>query len=655
MPKGNHSEKIANIFFQNMSDAIKHECGIAMIRLLKPLKYYWEKYGTPIYGFNKLFLLMEKQHNRGQDGVGIGSVKIGVPPGEHFMFRERNASPNGLAEIFNEQFEIYNDKVKRGIIHPEFPETVKSNFDYAAELLIGHLRYGASGTRDLNHCQPSCRKSTWPARNLMLMGNFNITNTDELHKKLVNKGVHPIFCSDTQAVFEEISFHLDIEHAEIYKELRDTGVAGEDILRMMNEKLNPVRIVSNAAKDWDGGFTIAGAIGNGDAFVLRDANGIRPCYYIKNDELIAFASERVPLMTVFEASQDEIKEVAPGHVFVIKGDGTCVERPIMPAKERKSCTFERIYFSRGNDPEIYEERKALGAALCPKLFESIGHDFKNSVFSYIPNTAEIAYYGMMSGLRVMRREQVKKALLELAQSGRALTEEDINTYVMDNWPRGEKVAHKDIKLRTFISQEKDRIQLASHVYDITYGIVEPKDTLVCLDDSIVRGTTLKRQILRILSRPNPKKIVIASTAPQIRYPDCYGIDMCELGTFIAFQATIKLTKEAGNSALITDVYRKCIAQRDKDPSEMKNYVKELYDQFTTDQITKKVAELCYPQNIEWKGELEIVFQTIEDLHKAIPSCSGDWFFTGDYPTAGGYKVLNNAFINYYENKEGRAY
>lgn len=638
-----------------MSDPIKHECGIALIRLLKPLKYYWQKYGTPIYGFNKLFLLMEKQHNRGQDGAGIGAVKIGVPPGENFIFRSRNAASNGLSEIFRDQLEIYNDKVRKGIIHPDFPDTVKSNFDYGAELLIGHLRYGTSGNYDKNTCHPFWRKSTWPARNLMLVGNFNITNTEQLNNKLIERGIHPVFSTDTQAILEEICFHLDIEHAEIYRELRDKGIAGEHILEMMNERMNPVRIVSNAAKDWDGGYTIAGAIGNGDAFVLRDAHGIRPCFYLKNDEIIAFASERVPLMTVFEASESDIKEVAPGNVFVIKSDGTTVERSYRPAGKRHSCTFERIYFSRGNDPQIYAERKALGAALCPKLFKSIGENFRDSIFSYIPNTAEIAYYGMMSGLRVIRRKQVKEALKKLAQDGGELTDEFIDTYVMNNWPRGEKIAHKDIKLRTFITQEKDRMQLASHVYDITYGVVEPKDTLVCLDDSIVRGTTLNQQILRILARTNPKKIVIASTAPQVRYPDCYGIDMSEIGKFIAFQAAVKLLKERGNGELIREVYQQCIAQKGKPASEMKNYVKRIYDQFTDDEITAKISELVYPHNIEWKGEVEIVYQTVEDLHKSIPSCDGDWFFTGNYPTPGGYMVLNNAYINYYENREGRSY
>ncbi len=638
-----------------MSDSIKHECGIALIRLLKPLKYYKDKYDDPIYGFHKLFLLMEKQHNRGQDGAGIGAVKIGVEPGQNYIYRERNAKPNGLSEIFTDQFEKYAENIKKGIIHPEFIDTVKANFDYAAELLIGHLRYGTSGSYHKSSCHPFFRKSTWPARNLMLVGNFNITNTKELNNDLIERGIHPVFSTDTQAILEEICFQLDIEHAEIYRELRDEGIAGEDILRMMNERLNPLRIVSNAAKTWDGGYTIAGAIGNGDAFVLRDANGIRPCFYYKNDELIAFASERVPLMTVFEAEEEDIKEVAPGNVFVMKCDGTCYEHSYRKAGERKSCTFERIYFSRGNDPQIYRERKALGAALCPKLIESIDNDFKHAVFSYIPNTAETAYYGMMSGLRVIRRQEVRDELLELAKSDRPLTPEIIEKLVMDNWPRGEKIAHKDIKLRTFISQEKDRTQLASHVYDITYGVVSPKDVLVCLDDSIVRGTTLKRQILRILSRTNPKKIVIASTAPQIRYPDCYGIDMSEIGKFIAFQAAIKLLKETGNSEVVKEVYRLCVEQKDKPANEMVNHVRKIYDRFTDDEITKKVSELVYPKNVEWNGEVEIVFQTIDDLHKSITSCTGDWYFTGDYPTPGGYKVLNNAFINYYENREGRSY
>ena len=624
---------------------------IALIRLLKPLKYYQEKYDTPLWGFNKLFLLMEKQHNRGQDGAGIGAVKIGVPAGAPYMFRERNVEANALSKVFGEQLEIYNEKVRKGVIFPEFPDTVKANFDYEAEVLMGHLRYGSKGSYGKISCPPFVRKSTWPARNLMLIGNFDITNANELCNELVNFGIHPIHNANSRVALEEITYHLDIAHGEIYRELRNEGVSGPKILQMMNERLNPLRIVSQAAKDWDGGYAIAGAIGNGDCFVLRDPNGIRPCYYYKNDEIVAFASERVSLMTVFEASADDVKEVAPGSAYVVHRDGTCEEHEYRKAGEKTACSFERLYFSRGNDPEIYQERKALGASLCEKVCNSINNDFKNSVFSYIPNTAEMAYYGMMSEMRKIRRRQVKSALEDVVAKKGEITSELLDSLIMDNWPRCEKIAHKDIKMRTFISNEKDRMTLASHVYDITYGVVKPTDNLVCLDDSIVRGTTLNQQILRILGRMNPKKIIIASTAPQVRYPDCYGIDMSELGKFIAFQAAIKLTKERGNKELIREVYQKCIAQRNKPTCELVNYVKEIYDQFTDDEITKKIVEMVYPTKGEWHGELDIVFQTIEDLHKAVPTCSGDWFFSGKFPTPGGYKVLNNAYINYYENKE----
>ncbi len=638
-----------------MSDPIKHECGIALVRLLKPLGYYQEKYGSPLYGFNKLFLLMEKQHNRGQDGAGIGAVKIGIAPGHRFMFRDRNVSSNALPEIFQGQLKEYQKMVRKGIIHPEFPDTVKENFDYGAELLVGHLRYGTSGNYGISTCHPFYRKSTWPARNLMLVGNFNITNTAELNAKLIERGIHPVFSTDTQAILEEISFHLDIEHGEIYRELRDKGVSGEKILQMMNERLNPERVVSKAAHEWDGGYVIAGIIGNGDSFVLRDPHGIRPCHYIQNDEVIAFASERVPLMTVFDAKESDVHELEPGTTFVIKSDGTVRQNRFTPKTEKTSCMFERIYFSRGNDPEIYRERKAMGEALCSSILKSVGGDFKNTIFSYIPNTAEIAYYGLMSGMRKIRRSQVREAIAQKLASGEKLLDADFESLILDNWPRGEKIAHKDIKMRTFISREKDRMQLASHVYDISYGVVEPKDNLVCLDDSIVRGTTLKQQILRILSKTNPKKIVIASTAPQIRYPDCYGIDMSELGKFIAFQAAVRLCKETGKKDLIKDVYYLCAEQEHKDPSEMQNYVKLIYEPFTVEEISRKVAEFVYPQNIDWCGSVDIVYQTIEDLHKAVPSCTGDWYFTGNYPTPGGYRVLNRAYMNYYESKEGRSY
>lgn len=638
-----------------MSDAIKHECGIALVRLLKPISYYQEKYGSALYGFNKLFLLMEKQHNRGQDGAGIGAVKIGMEPGKQFMFRERSTKSNALSAIFGNQLAKYEEMVKEGVIHPEFPATVKENFDFCAELLIGHLRYGTSGQNDKALCHPFFRKSTWPSRNVMLVGNFNITNTDELNRKLIERGTHPIFSSDTQAIMEEICYHLDMEHSEIYRKLRDEGYCGDDVLKLMADRLNPVDIIRNAAKDWDGGYTIAGVLGNGDSFVLRDRNAIRPCYYLQNDEIIAFASERVALMTIFDENEENIHELEPGHIFVVMHNGHVVDEVYREPGKKESCTFERIYFSRGNDPEIYQERKRLGAALVPQILKSVNDDFKNSVFSYIPNTAEMAYYGMLHELRVVRRNEVKNEILNYVNSGKQITPEVLDKLILDNWPRGEKVVHKDIKLRTFISSEKDRMQMASHVYDITYGVVSKDDTLVCLDDSIVRGTTLRQQILRILSRLNPKKIVIASTAPQIRYPDCYGIDMSDIGKFVAFQAAVKLLKERGLKDLLRDVYQLCFEQSQKDPREMKNYVKMVYEPFSDDEISKKIAEMVYPPNVSWNGELELVFQSVENLHKSITSCTGDWFFTGDYPTPGGFKVVNRAFMNYYEKKEGRAY
>lgn len=638
-----------------MSDAIKHECGIALVRLLKPISYYQEKYGSALYGFNKLFLLMEKQHNRGQDGAGIGAVKIGMEPGKQFMFRERSTKSNALSSIFGNQLAKYEEMVKDGTIHPEFPSTVKDNFDFCAELLIGHLRYGTSGQNDKALCHPFFRKSTWPSRNVMLVGNFNITNTDELNRKLIERGTHPIFSSDTQAIMEEICYHLDMEHSEIYRKLRDEGYCGDDVLKLMADRLNPVDIIRNAAKDWDGGYTIAGVLGNGDSFVLRDCNGIRPCYYLKNDEIIAFASERVALMTIFDETEENIHELEPGHIFVIMHDGQVVDELYRKPGKKESCTFERIYFSRGNDPEIYQERKRLGAALVPQILKSVNDDFKNSVFSYIPNTAEMAYYGMLHELRIVRRNEVKNEILARINSGEKITSEFLDKLILDNWPRGEKVVHKDIKLRTFISSEKDRMQMASHVYDITYGVVSQNDTLVCLDDSIVRGTTLRQQILRILSRLNPKKIVIASTAPQIRYPDCYGIDMSDIGKFVAFQAAVKLLKERGLKELLLEVYQLCAAQADKDPRDMQNFVKKIYEPFSDDEISKKIAEMVYPPKVSWKGELELVFQSVENLHKSITSCTGDWFFTGDYPTPGGFKVVNRAYMNYFEKKEGRAY
>ncbi len=637
-----------------MSDFLKHECGIAMIRLLKPLGYYQEKYGTPLYGFNQLFLLMEKQHNRGQDGAGIGCVKLDVAPGQPYMARERSIKTNPMTRIFHEQLSDYQRKVDNGIIHPEFANSVKDHFDFGGEILMGHLRYGTSGVYSSKNCHPFVRQSNWPTKNLMLAGNFTITNEKDLNNDLINRGQHPIFGTDTQAVLEEIGFHLDEAHDAIYHRMRDQNMEGKRIPRVISQELDPVRILRRAAADWDGGYAIAGLIGNGDSFVMRDPKGIRPCFYFQNDEVIAFASERVALMTIFDQPIENVCELEPGTATVIKSDGRIYCEPFTEKQEQTPCSFERIYFSRGNDQDIYQERKALGGALKDQVVKAIDNDFANSVFSFVPNTAETAYYGLLESLRLHRRQEVKDKLLEAQRAG-TLDEQLIDELIMGNWPRGEKVAHKDIKLRTFISQEKGRAKLVSHVYDITYGVVQPKDCLVCIDDSIVRGTTLKESILKILGKTNPRKIVIASTAPQIRYPDCYGIDMSELGKFIAFNAAVELTKEDGNEDLLQEVYQACIAQADKPANEMVNHVARIYDRYTDEQISAKIAELVYPKAGAWKGELEVVFLPVPKMKEAIPFHNGDWYFTGDYPTPGGYSTLNRAYINYYEKKDGRAY
>lgn len=637
-----------------MSDFLKHECGIAMIRLLKPLAYYQEKYNTPLYGFNQLFLLMEKQHNRGQDGAGIGCVKLNVAPGKPYMARERTIKQNSLARIFKGQLKAYQKKVDRGIIHPEFPETVKEQFEFGGEILLGHLRYGTSGIYSSTSCHPYVRQSNWPTKNLMLAGNFTITNEKDLNNALINRGQHPIFGTDTQAVLEEIGFHLDEAHDAIYHKMRDQNVEGKCIPGIISKELDPARILRKACADWDGGYAISGLIGNGDSFVMRDPRGIRPCYYFQNDEVIAFASERVALMTIFDQPFENVREVEPGCVIVIKSDGSIYTERYAEPRPLTPCSFERIYFSRGNDAEIYRERKALGGALLDQVVRAIDNNFTDSVFSFVPNTAETAYHGLLEALRLHRRREVRDTLLEAQKTG-TLDETMIERLIMGNWPRGEKIAHKDIKLRTFISQEEGRAKLVSHVYDITYGVVGEQDCLVCIDDSIVRGTTLKESILKILSRTNPRKIVIASTAPQIRYPDCYGIDMSELGKFIAFKATVELIKDDGSDDLLLDVYQDCITQAKLPADEMVNHVKRLYERYTHEQVAAKIAELVYPKNIAWAGELEIIYLPVEKMREAIPIHNGDWYFTGDYPTPGGIATVNQAYINYYENKAGRSY
>lgn len=631
---------------------LTHECGIALVRLLKPLSYYQEKYGSPLWGFTKLFLLMEKQHNRGQDGAGVACVKLDPPPGEPFMFRERNVKANPLDKIFRGLLTQYSDQVDAGIIHPEFAETVKKNFDFGGELLMGHLRYGTSGGYNLSSCHPFFRRSPWPTRNLALCGNFNLTNTAELNDSLIAMGQHPIIATDTQAMLEKIGFFLDEEHEDIYRFLRSRDLTGAALSQRISEDLDLTRVLTRASQKWDGGYAIAGLIGNGDAFVARDPSGIRPAYYFQNDEVVAFASERAPLMTVFDLGLEQVNEVKPGHVVVIKRRGTITEQAFTAPLPRASCSFERIYFSRGNDFDIYRERKALGAGLAEQVIKSINHDWANTVFNFIPNTAEVAYYGLMSALRERRRDEVKAAILKASQEG-TLTESLLDDLILRNWPRGEKVVSKDIKIRTFIGQEGMRNQLASHVYDITYGSVKPGDKLVCVDDSIVRGTTLRRSILRILSRLNPGKIVIVSTAPQIRYPDCYGIDMSEIGKFIAFEAAVELLRERGKSDLLEEVYEACRDEIAKNGTI--NQVRKIYESFTPEEISKKIVELVRPHGIEWKGEIEIVFQTIENLHAAVPRHTGDWYFTGRYPTPGGYRVVNQAYVNYFEKADGRSY
>ena len=635
-----------------MSEHIGHECGIALVRLLKPLAYYAEKYKSPLWGFEKLFLLMEKQHNRGQDGAGVACVKLDMPAGEPYMFRERNTTPNPLDKVFGALLEQYRELTAKGQVYPEFPDTVKRHFDFGGELLLGHLRYGTSGGYGVSACHPYFRRSSWPTRNLALCGNFNMTNTRELNDSLIAIGQHPIFASDTQAVLEKIGFFLDEEHEDIYRYLRTREMNGAELSRRISEDLDVARVVTRASQKWDGGYAIAGLIGNGDAFVARDPSGIRPAFYFKNDEVVAFASERAPLMTVFDVAVEDVREVEPGHVVVMKKRGTVQSVAFTAPLPRTSCSFERIYFSRGNDLDIYRERQALGGGLADQVIKSIGHDWANTVFSFIPNTAEVAYYGLMSTLRARRRDEVKAAILKAAAAGE-LTETVLDDLILRNWPRGEKVVSKDIKLRTFIGQESLRNQLASHVYDITYGSVKPGDNLVCVDDSIVRGTTLRKSILRILARLQPKKIIIVSTAPQIRYPDCYGIDMSELGKFIAFEAAIELLRERGQLGLLEDVHKACYEEVARGGPV--NHVRRIYEPFTPEEISAKIVERVRPKGIDWKGEIEIIFQTIEHLHEAVPQHTGDWYFTGKYPTPGGYRVVNQAFLNYHENAEGRAY
>jgi amidophosphoribosyltransferase len=632
-----------------MSDAIKHECGIALIRLLKPLDFYLEKYRTPAYALNKLYLLMEKQHNRGQDGAGVAVIKLDPIPGTHFINRFRSTHQQSIVKIYDHIFSHFPKNRKPLDNYAAEAEWYKQNVPFVGELLLGHLRYGTYGKNTDSNCHPFLRENNWMTRNLAVAGNFNMTNVDELFNNLIQLGQHPVERSDTITVMEKIGHFLDTEVQNIFDKYKDQGYGNKEITDFIIREMSVRRILSRAAKNFDGGFAMAGMFGHGDSFVLRDPNGIRPAYYYQDEEIVVVASERPAIQTTFSASFDSIKEIKPGYALVIKKDGRVKEELIMEPKERKSCSFERIYFSRGTDKEIYAERKKLGELLVPQILTAIKDDVQNTVFSFIPNTAEVAFYGLIKGVESHLTREKVQAIKNNPNMGQEELEKMIRRQL-----RIEKIAVKDVKMRTFISDDSSRDEMVSHVYDITYGSVRAnEDTLVVIDDSIVRGTTLQKSILSILDRLSPKKIIIVSSAPQIRYPDCYGIDMSRMNDFIAFRALIALLKEDGKEALLQTVYEKCKAEHAKNPAETRNYVKELYDQYTVEQISAKISEIVRPKQIF--ADVEIIYQTVENLHLACPKNLGDWYFTGDYPTPGGNRVANKAFINYMEDNGERAY
>jgi amidophosphoribosyltransferase len=632
-----------------MSDELKHECGVAMIRLLKPLEYYQKKYGTSLYGLNKMYLLMQKQVNRGQDGAGLANIKLDVAPGKRYISRYRSNKANSVQDLFtyiNKKFEDVEAKNPGKIQDVQW---LKENVSFSGELFLGHLRYGTYGGNSVEHCHPFLRQNNWMTRNLVLAGNFNMTNVDELFNQLIDLGQHPKEKSDTVTILEKIGHFLDEANDEIYYKYKDQVGNKRDMTKFIASKINIQDVLVNSAKKWDGGYVMCGLTGHGDAFALRDPSGIRPGFYYKDDEGVVVASERAVIQTAMNVPEDSISEITPGHALIIKKDGRISMDMVREPLEKKACSFERIYFSRGNDADIYKERKELGKLLCPKVMESIGGDLKKTVFSFIPNTAETSFYGMVKGLELLYKDKQAQLVLDLGDNP---TTDQIKE-IFSVSPRIEKIAIKDAKLRTFITDDSNRDSLVGHVYDITYGQVSKDDNLVIIDDSIVRGTTLKKSIFRILDRLNPKKIVVVSSAPQIRYPDCYGIDMARLGDFVAFRAAIELLKDRGLESLITDVYHQCKAQLNVPIEEVVNCVKNIYKPFTPEEISAKCVELLRPEDI--KADVEIIFQGIDELHKACPNHKGDWYFTGDYPTPGGYRVVNKAFMYYVEGNPNRAY
>jgi len=634
-----------------MSDQIKHECGVAFIRLLKPLSFYQKKYGTALYGINKLYLLMEKQHNRGQDGAGVATIKLDVEPGKRYISRHRSMASNAVADIFE-----YIQK-KFAEIEKETPERMadadwlKQNVSFTGEVLLGHLRYGTHGKNSIENCHPFLRQNNWMTRNLVIAGNFNMTNVDELLQQLYDLGQHPKEKADTVTVLEKIGHFIDTENQGLFDQYKREGHDDNmEISKLIANDMDLAKILRKSAKNWDGGYTIAGILGHGDAFVMRDPVGIRPAYYYYNDEIVVAASERPAIQTAFNIPIDEIREIKPGHALIVKKNGKISEDMFSEPQEKKACSFERIYFSRGSDASIYRERKQLGRLLCPQILEAVDNDVKNTVFSYIPNTAEVAFYGMVEGIHKYIKKYQRDRLLNREDK---ISEEEL-TEVLSMAPRVEKIAIKDVKLRTFITQDADRSEMVAHVYDTTYGLIKNgEDKLVVLDDSIVRGTTLKQSILKILDRLGPKKIVVVSSAPQIRFPDCYGIDMSRMGEFVAFEAAISLLKEAKREDVILNVYQQCKDSAKLPKEDVVNYVKAIYEPFTDQEISDRIAKIITPANTN--AEVQVIYQTLDNLHKACPDHIGDWYFSGDYPTPGGNKVVNRAFVNWMEGKKDRAY
>ncbi|HNM32804.1 MAG TPA: amidophosphoribosyltransferase [Chitinophagales bacterium] len=631
-----------------MSDIIKHECGIALIRLLQPLSYYKEKYGDLHYGLNRMYLLMEKQHNRGQDGAGLATIKLDSEPGKAYFDRERSVDKQAIQDIFNKIFRRFSnlsDKEKEQLQDMEY---VKNNYPFMGELLLGHLRYGTHGGNDMSNCHPRVRANNWKTRTLIVAGNFNMTNVNELFDRLVSLGQFPREMSDTMTVLEKIGHFLDMENQQQFKKYKPSGLSNAEITPLIENGLNVANILKNAAEDFDGGYAMAGMIGHGDAFVLRDPNGIRPAYYYKDDEVVVVASERPAIQTAFNVHRSKVQEIKPGYALIIKKDGSVGEVECTTPLERKACSFERIYFSRGSDFEIYQERKKLGKLLVPAILNAVNFDFKNTVFSYIPNTAEVAFLGMTEEVQ----KQHVQLKLEAFEQGKIKSATALHEQ-LSIMPRIEKIAIKDVKMRTFITEDTSRNDLVHHVYDVTYGLVKNnQDTLVVLDDSIVRGTTLKESILTMLDRLQPKKIIVVSSAPQIRYPDCYGIDMSKMGSFVAFQAAVQLWKQK-DSTFLNNLYLRCKEEIQKPVLEMTNLVKEVYAPFTDEDISNEIANIIKPKHIF--SDVQVIYQTIEHLHEACPTNLGDWYFTGNYPTPGGNRVALSAFINYMEGKSIRAY